>query len=181
MRTFPLLLVLLLSLPLFAQSVPNNEIAIGFGWANYTENVGEAGRDTAATLSYNRFWTPTISTRLGLTEFGIGLTIGGDTGSDISAKTLLVEYHPRRGQRISPYGGAGVGYVEAKAELGRHITEEADGEVAPMLKLGADLNLTRWLAVGLDGTYMRYTPEFSGGRTIDVSPLMATASLKLRF
>jgi len=173
--------VILLSLPLLAQSAPRNEIAAGFGWAAYTEDVGDASRDTAATFSYNRFWTPTISTRLGLTEFGIGLTIGGDTGGDISAKTLLVEYHPRRGRRVSLYGGAGVAYAEADAGAGRHITVHADGELAPLVKLGADLNLARWFAVGLDGSYMPYSPEFSDGRERDISPLMATASMKLRF
>jgi opacity protein-like surface antigen len=180
MRTLPVLLVVLLSLPLFAQH-PNNELELGFGWARYAENVGETSRDTAATFSYNRFWSPTISTRFGLTEHGIGLTIGGDTGSDISAKTFLVEYHPRRGQRVSPYGGAGVGYVEAEAGAGRHITVHADGELAPLLKIGADLNLARWFAVGLDGTYMRYAPEFSDGRTRDISPAMLSASMKFRF
>jgi outer membrane protein W len=180
MRTFPLLLVVLFSLPLLAQS-PNNEIAVGFGWADYSEDAGESSRDTAATFSYNRFWTPTISTRLGVTEYGIGLTIGGDTGSDISAWTLLVEYHPRRAQRVSPYGGAGVGYVDAEVGAGRHVTAHAERELAPLVKLGADLNVARWLALGLDGTYMRYAPEFSDGRTRDISPIMVTGSLKLRF
>jgi outer membrane protein W len=180
MRTLPLLLVLLLSLPLFAQS-PNNEISLGFGWATYAENAGDSSRDTAATFSYNRFWTPLISTRLGITEHGIGLTIGGDTGADISVKSLLVEYHPRRDHFLAPYGGAGVAYAEAAVGAGRHITVEADGELVPLLKLGADLNLARWFALGLDGTYMRYAPEFSDGRTRDISPATLSASAKFRF
>lgn len=177
MRTVPLLLVLLVTLPLFAQA-PDNEIAIGFGAGHYTAEVGESTRDEAATFSCNRFWTRAFSTRLGVTQYGLGSP--SETGNDIGAKTLVAEYHPRRTRFLSPYGGAGVSYVGADVQT-RHFSGRAESELVALVKLGADLNLARWFGLGADATYMSWEPEFSNGWTADITPLTVTGAVKFRF
>ncbi|HYO77841.1 MAG TPA: hypothetical protein VE010_15385 [Thermoanaerobaculia bacterium] len=111
-----LLLLLLLTLPVFAQS-PNNEIAVAYGSTSYSEDVGDIARQNTATLSYNRFLTPSISTRLGFTQFGAELAIDLGAGeTDITATTLTAEDHHARGGFFSPFAGAGAAYIGAEID-----------------------------------------------------------------
>jgi len=115
-----LLLAILITLPLFGQ-LPKNEAALTFGIFNADDGTGAKSKETAASVSYNRFWTPMVSTRLGLTEYGIGFS----GFADVKAKTLTVEFHPLRHEILSPYFGAGAAYYDARVST-RYVSERAN-------------------------------------------------------
>ena len=181
MRTFPLFLVLLVTLPLLAQS-PNNEVALAFGQSRFTENAGDSSGEKTASLSYNRFWTSRISTRFALVEYGVDFAIdlGGRSGVDISAKTLTVEYHFLRDETISPHVGAGAAYAKTGVS-GAHVGGSSDYELTGLVTAGADVNVSRSFAVGLDVTYMPYRPELSNGNQPTLHPLTVAGAIKFRW
>lgn len=181
MRT-SLLLVVFLSVPLFAQS-SDNELAVSYGKGSFKNDIGDASNEAVGSFSYNRFWTPTVSTRLGVTEFGVGpaTDFGGASGIDISAKTLSVEWHIRRDRVISPYAGIGAAYVRTSVST-RHLSASSDNEFTGFATAGVDFNVARWLAIGATSSLMPYEPALSpGGQQVDLSPLSVSGALKFRW
>jgi outer membrane protein W len=182
MRTSLLLMILFLSLQLFAQ-IPNNELSISYGKGSFKNDIGDASNEAVGSFSYNRFWTPAVSTRLGVTEFGVGpaTDFGGASGIDISAKTLAVEWHIRRDRLVSPYAGIGAAYVSTSLAT-RHLTASSDNEFTGFVTAGIDLNLARWFAIGATSSLMPYEPALSpGGHQVDLSPLSVSGALKFRW
>jgi outer membrane protein W len=177
------LLVLLLALPVFAQT-PNNELALSVGRAALgTYAATETTLDTVS-LSFNHYWTSTVSTRVGLTEFGVkpfNLDLGAGRTVDMNAISAAVEYHWMRDRRFSPFAGAGAAYVQSEIEQVHSGILSAGPEVAPLVSFGADLNFARSFAVGLDGTYLLYRPEYEGGHREDFDPFTVSAGVKLRW
>lgn len=113
MRSF--LLALLLSSPLAAQ-LPNNELGLVLGHASLKEDAGNESSADTAGISFNRYWTPSVSTRFSATQFGIE-TFRADLGQgralDMTSYSAAVEYHLRRDRMFSPYAGLGVALVSS--------------------------------------------------------------------
>jgi outer membrane protein W len=181
MRSF--LLALLLAFPLDAQTL-NNELGVSFGRAGLgTDAADESTADTIG-LSFNHYWTPAISTRFSVTEFGIQafrLDLGTGRSLDMNAISAAVEYHVMRDNILSPYAGAGIAYVESEIHQIHGGELSAGREVAPLVTVGADLNFARRFAVGFDGTYLMYRPEYAVIGTTDLDPFTISATLKYRW
>ncbi len=176
-----LIVLFLVSLPLAAQQT-NNEFAVSYGRSYFTEDVADNSYANTVGLTYNRFWTPAVSTRFGVTE--IGAEIPGGLGSsgeiETSAWTASVEYHLLRDARLSPWAGIGAAYVQT--EIGsRRFDASPPHEFTALLTAGADLHLTRFLSLGGDVAYMPYKPDVGPAGEIDVSPVTASGNLKFRW
>lgn len=187
MRTSIITLTLaavLLALPLSAQTT-RNEIGVSIGRAD----MGDFGDAGTFQLSYNRFWTPAVSTKFALTGFGAELTVvdiapgGAQSAGDLEmgAWTAGLEYHFLRDRRISPYVGAGVAYVSSRFTDTPAGDLDADDSVTGTASLGADLNLGRRWAINADATYMPYDAEFPAFGNIDMDPLTLSAGVKFRW
>jgi len=178
-----LLVILLLALPVVAQT-PNNELAVSIGRAGLgTYAAIETTVDTIG-LSFNHYWTPAISTRFGVTEFGVkpfNLDQGAGRAFDMNAISADVEYHWMHDQLFSPYAGAGLAYVESEIEQVHSGSLSSGREVAPLVTVGADLNFARHFAVGLDGTYVMYRPDYPVVGKVDFDPFTVSAGVKWRW
>jgi outer membrane protein W len=171
----------LLAVPLFAQQT-KNEFAVSYGRANFSEDVGDTSSESTIGLTYNRFWTPAVSTRFGVTEIGADLEIDLATDQTIStsAWTASVEYHLLRDSRISPWAGVGVAYVQT--EIGtREFDASPPHELTGLVTAGADVNLIRLLSIGADVAYMPYKPDVGPIGEVNVSPLTISANVKFRW
>lgn len=176
-----IVLAFLLAVPLFAQQT-NNEFAVSYGRANFTEDVGETSSERTIGLTYNRFWTPAVSTRFGVTEIGADLSLDFTLDEDIATSvwTASLEYHLLRGARISPWAGIGVGYVQT--EIGtRAYDATPPHEFTGLATAGVDVNLIRLLSVGADVAYMPYKPDVGPVGEVDISPLTVSANVKFRW
>jgi len=183
----PFLLTLLLVLPLAVQvaaQTPNNELGLSFGRAGLgTYAAIETTVDTVG-ISFNHYWTPAISTRFAVTEFGVegfNLDFGAGRTLDMNALSADVEYHLLRDRIFSPYAGGGVAYVESEIQQVHSANLSAGRELAPLITVGADLNFARRFAVGVDGTYILYRPEYEVIGSTDFDPFTISATLKWRW
>lgn len=178
------LVFLLGAVPLAAQT-RNNEIGAAIGYAN----LGDFGDAGTFGLSYNRYFG-NLSAKLDLTGFGAELETvdvgpgGGDGGAGdfaMSALSAELQYHFRRGQRWSPYFGAGLAVVDTRLEDTPFGDYEADGNVTGIASAGLDFAFASRWAVGADATYMPHTAEFEDIESIDVDPLTFSAAIKFRW
>jgi outer membrane protein W len=178
-----LLVTLLLAFSVAAQT-PQNELGLSFGRAGLgTYAAVETTVDTIG-LSFNHYWTPAISTRFSVTEFGIQalrLDLGTGRTLDMNAISATVEYHALRDRIFSPYAGGGAAYVESEINQARGAGLRAGRELAPLVTVGADLNFARRFALGLDGTYILYRPDYEGFGRTDLDPFTVSATLKWRW
>jgi outer membrane protein W len=179
MRSF--LLAIVLALPMAAQ-LRNNELGIVFGHAVFKEDVaGESSAD-ALGLSYNRYWTPAISTRFSAIELGVD-TFRVDLGSrsfDMNAYSAALEYHLRRDRLFAPYAGIGVALVSSTIGS-RFVDAGAEAELTALATAGVDVNLFRRFAAGFDATYMPYRPDYPTVGELELNPLTISATLKFRW
>ena len=177
--------LLLLAFPLLAQS-RDNEVGLAIGYAD----MGDFGDAGTFGLSYNRYFG-NLSVKFDVTGFGAELATvdigpGGDPdagGGDfqMSVSSASLQYHFLRGRRLSPYVGAGVGYVHTELVDTPFGDFEADNSVTGLVSGGVDLNLgSRW-AIAADATYMPHTAEFDDIETIDTDPLTLSAGVKFRW
>ncbi len=166
---FPLLL-LVLSLPLFAQ---NNEIAVSYGLTNYAQS----SETPAYGVSYNRFWTRYVSTRVGVLDSRDELP--DDQGErSVTAAHASVEYHPFRGRLVSPRVSAGSAYVRSE-----HTAEAVDNDSTITVAAGGgvDFNLTRRFALGAEVLYIPFTPKARDRFSSKLDPTTFFASARFRW
>lgn len=182
---FFFLAAVLLVFPLSAQTLPRNEFGASVGVAD----MGDFGDAGTLALSYNRYWTEALSTRLALTGYGADLEVvdigpgGAQTASELAmgSWSAALEYHVLRDRRISPYVAAGVAYVAAELVDTPAGDIEAENELAGIVGVGADLNLTRRWALNVDATYMPYAADFPPIASIAMDPLTLSAGVKVRW
>ena len=165
-----LLLLLLLSLPLFAQ---NNEIAVSYGLTNYKHS----SETPAYGVSYNRFWTRTVSTRLGVLDTRKELPDNQGERS-VTAAHASVEYHPLRGRLLSPRLSAGGAYATSENTAD---AVDNDSTVTVIAGAGVDFNLTRHFALGAEVLYIPFTPQARDRFSFALDPRTLFASARFRW
>lgn len=186
MRTSTFILAaLLLTIPVFAQN-QNNELGIAFGNARM-DDFGDAG---TFGISYNRYWTRGLSTKIDMTGFAADVVVV-DVGPGqapsagdfvMGALSAQMQYHFLRGQRFSPYFGGGLAFVTTSFENTPAGDLEADNDVTGIASVGVDLNLGRRWAITGDATYMPHEAVFPQGlTTIDLDPLTLSLGGKFRW
>ncbi|HUR79434.1 MAG TPA: outer membrane beta-barrel protein [Thermoanaerobaculia bacterium] len=177
MKRFPLLLVLLVSLPLSAQQQrPDNEVSVSYGQMEVEDALDY---NDAMGASYNRYWTRVISTRVGVMAGRGDLPDdNGDASSTIIHATL--EAHPFRGRLFSPHAGAGAAYARHKQNyIG---SNEVDSRVTLALLGGIDVNFTPRFGVGADMLYSHFGEESDGGRfPEDLTSISVFGSARFRW
>ena len=156
-----LLLVLWLSLPAMAQQ---NEFAVSFGRSEFDQ----LGDGPAAGVSYNRFWTETVSTRF-------ALFAAEEDQETVSALSASAEYHFLRGRRISPY--AGLGFALAYAS----VHSASDSGFAPIIVGGIDVGITRRFAIGADFSYLQFDADLDDRFATALDPTTVLVSAKFRY
>lgn len=173
-RSLSLALLLLLSFPAIAQQL-RNELAVSVGRSEYDAR----GDGTAFGISYNRFWTNTVSTRFG--GFATGEETTESIGDEVlGAYTATAEYHFLRGGRISPYVGAGFAYAFVRVDRVNARTA-SDSGFAPVAIGGLDVQLTRRFAIGADVTYFQFDADLDDSFTTALDPTTVLVSAKYRY
>jgi outer membrane protein W len=166
-----LLVLLLLSLPAFAQ---RNELAVSFGRSEFDE-LGDA---PAFGVSYNRFWTENVSTRFGLFAASEEANVG-DGDDVVGASYATAEFHFLRGRRISPFAGLGVAF--AVASIDRVGSSASDSGFAPVIIGGVDVNLTWRFAIGADVTYLQFDADLRDRFATALDPTTVLVSAKFKY
>jgi opacity protein-like surface antigen len=179
--SIPAALLLSFTLTLAAQPA-NNDVRLSYGRSYFSEDVADNAYANTIGLTYNRFRTPHLSTRFGVTQIGADLAVdlGGDNEVQSSVWTASAEYHPLRERRLSPWAGLGVAYVQT--DIGaRHFDASPSNEFTGLLTGGVDVNMTRRLSIGADLAYLHYKPDLGAAGEINMSPLTFSGSLKLHW
>jgi outer membrane protein W len=171
-RLVSLAFLLLLSLPALAQ---RNELAVSFGRSEF-DSLGDG---PAFGLSYNRFWTDSVSTRFALFAAADEANVGN--GEDIvSAYYATAEYHFLRGRRISPFAGLGLAFAFVSIDrVGGN--SEGDSGFAPVIIGGVDVNITRRFALGADVTYLQFEADLDDRFATALDPTTVLVSAKFRY
>ncbi len=168
------LVLLLLALPLFAQSRPDNEVSVSFGRIE----VEDALDLDVYGASYNRYWTRELSTRIGVIS---GSDVLPDDNGD--ASSLLVhgtfEAHAWRGRLFSPHAGVGGAYARHKENyLG---SNEVDSRLRPAFLAGIDVNFTPRIGIGADVLYSRFGLESNDRFARDLTSISVFGSARFRW
>lgn len=150
-------------------------------------------------VSFNHFWTPSLSTEFSATAVSHdgGITITGEPAFDIGSLdlipiTAMVQWHFARGGLVSPYVGGGVSYVMADdlesddLQLIGVERVEIDSKIGWVAQFGLNIGLTTRFAVAVDAKYLAYTPDSiaSGDPapvTLELDPLVFSAGVKFRW
>lgn len=183
MRT--LVLLLLVTLPVSAQTLPRNELGANIGVAE----LGDFGDAGTFSFAYNRYWTDALSSRFSLTAYTADLFVvdvgpgqqGGAGDLVMGAWSGALEYHFMRDRRFSPYVAAGLAFVATELSDTPIGDIEADSEITGLAGIGADITLTRRWAINLDAMYMPYDANFDNMESIDMDPLTYSAGVKFRW
>ncbi len=201
MRIHHVILVaaLFVSLPLAAQS---NDVGIWYSSAKLgtTNTAGSsAAFDNARGygISYNRFWTGSLSTEFTadwLKAKG-GIDVAGARALNFDKTKIMpvtadVQWHFLRGTMFSPYIGAGVAYVKMDDITGSDLDVAGFGPIKVDHKftwngnVGLNVGLGRMFAIGLDYKYIKFEPTATsalGSEKLKLDPKQFSAGLKLRF
>lgn len=186
----------------------NNDIGVFLSAASYSsttfsnpEAPGETSRinfdeGTGYGVSYDRFWTPNISTELAYTEVDSDVStegydaLSGDVdGAHFWMWTVIAKYHARRFGRTMPYAGGGLahtnGYIDVVGQVFETDTLFFNVETTWVANLGVAYAATPIVILALDAKYVPYSiNEIDGEATedsIDVNPLMISAGIHWRF
>ncbi len=170
-----LFLALFLSLPVIAQQT-NNEIAISYGRTE-TEDLGDA---PAVGISYARFWTRGLATRVGGQWSGEDLPDNAGDNS-VNAYFATAEYHFFRDRLMSPYIGGGIAHAFADIHFSSSGFRGDDSMYTAMVIAGADVNFTRRFAVGVDARYMTFDPDLGDRFGTILDPMTVFVSAKYRY
>ncbi|HEU4889616.1 MAG TPA: OmpW family outer membrane protein [Thermoanaerobaculia bacterium] len=176
-RLLSLALLLLLSLPAIAQQL-KNELAVSVGRSQYDQ----LDDGTALGISYNRFWTESVSTRIGAFAAGEAEEANAGIGDDdvVGAYYATAEYHFLRGGRVSPF--AGVGFALAFASIERLNARSAnDTGFAPIVLAGIDIQLTQRFAIGADVSYFQFDADLEDQGSAALDPTTVLVSAKYRY
>ena len=150
-------------------------------------------------VSANHFWIPPFSTEIayaqtrgsGHVDFPEGSTI--DVGRlRLKSTTLVGQWHFARRGFFDPYIGAGAARVTAGSLSSADLAASGVSSVHISSKTtwvanaGINFNVTRNVAIAVDGKYLRYRPNSSApGDTAPVplklNPTFLAAGVKLRF
>lgn len=155
----------------------------------------EFDEDLGYGVAYNRFWTNTFSTDFAAHRLSADLSVTGDGEPlldlgeiEATAFTAIGQWHFRRATRFSPYVGAGLAYVtgsfDAIDDEEGEATFDFENETTWVANFGADINLNETFAIVLDGKYVQWEPRAEGdeeAEALDVSPLMLSAGVRVRF
>lgn len=155
---------------------------------NFDEDLGYG-------VSFNHYWTDSFSTDFAVHRLtaDLDLDIAGEPTLELgeleaSAYTAIAQWHFRRASRFSPYVGAGLAYVRGSFDAVDDEEGEAsfdfDPETTWVANAGVDVNLTDRFAIVLDGKYVQWEPVAEGDgddESLDVSPLMLSAGVRVRF
>lgn len=152
----------------------------------------ETSEQAGYGLSLNHFWTDMISTEVAYQTFGGDVAVDLDGGisldlGEIEASTLtgIAQLHFRRATRFSPYVGAGIAYVQGdftSIEEGENFAFAS--ESTWVANVGANIALTDRLAIALDAKHVQWEPKGEDddiGERVDLSPLLLSAGLRVRF
>jgi opacity protein-like surface antigen len=170
------LVLLLLALPVFAQSRHDNEVSVSYGQMEVEDALDY---NDAFGASYNRYWTRVVSTRVGVFAGRGDLPDdNGDASSTLIHATL--EAHPFRGRLFSPHAGLGGAYARHKENyIG---SNEVDSRLTAALLGGIDVNFTPRLGIGADMLYSHFGDESDGGRfPDDLTSISVFASARFRW
>jgi outer membrane protein W len=119
-------------------------------------------------------------------------TVDIDAGTiDIRSLSAVAQLHFRRGTRFAPYIGAGVTRLSGEIDPTDDPdfpeeggTVDLESKITWVANLGADLALTDHIALALDARYMPWDAMENNDPDqvkLDLSPLMVSAGLKVRF
>lgn len=154
----------------------NNEIAVSLGRSQFHQ-LGDA---PAVGLSYNRYWTPALSTRFGAFMAGEDLPEGAGS-KRIGAYHASGEAHFFRDRRFSPYAGFGIALAQSSIKISQFDFSSSEMTVAPIVDAGLDANLTRRFTLGADVRYLYYDAELGSRFGYQLNPLTVLLSAKFRY
>lgn len=165
---------ILLALPVFAQ---NNEVAVSYGRIN-TQSQGNA---PALGVSYARFWTRSVATRIG--GFTGSETLNSDGGEkELRALYATAEYHFFRGRPVSAHLAGGGAYFTNRVETAIFVTEKTDSQFTTAVGGGVDLNFSPRVAFGVEALYMPFQWNEDGDRfQVKLDPLTILGSVRYRW
>jgi outer membrane protein W len=166
---------------------------------NDPDGVIRFNRGNGWGVSVNHFWLPSFSTELayattrsnGHVDFPEGITL--DAGRlRLKAATAVAQWHFIPRGLIDPYVGAGAARVTAGSLSSADLSTAGvssvhiSGKTTWVANAGVNVNLTKMLAVAVDGKYVRYRPDSrAAGETASVplklNPTFIAAGVKLRF
>jgi opacity protein-like surface antigen len=172
-RLLPLAL-LLFTLPALAQQ-PNDEVALSYGRATFTD----LGDSPTIGLSYAHFWRTGIAARVGAQRSQEDFP---DNQGDklVEAFYATAEYHLFRNRLISPYVGGGATYGHARMHLTNAFTAE-DSVISGFGDAGVDVNFTPRFAIGADVNYFRFDPDLGDRYGTRLDPITILGSVRYRF
>jgi outer membrane protein W len=160
---------------------------------------GEFDENTGYGISFNHFWTDSISTELSAQRFSTDAVIGYysvegeeivDVG-EVEATTLIamVQWHFNRDGRFAPYVGAGATRLSAEYEpdaegprafiLGAPPSGPYDFETETVLSVAAGANVRVTDRFYLAGE-AKYMPDTAINH-VEIDPLIFSGGVKLRF
>lgn len=192
---------------LSAQMAPANDIGVFINSASYDHEIDFDGFEfeekAGYGVSYNRFWSDTISTEFAVQKLAADIRYepfledeSFDLGEmDLTVISATAQWHFLRGGRVSPYAGVGLAHIQGEVETYAVETEpgeepieagtfDLESETTVLVNGGVDFNVSPALAIGLDLKYIAYDPKGEGeldSDRVDLNPLVVAAGLKFRF
>ncbi len=189
------------ALPIMAQS---SDVGAWYETAtvhrtNDPQGVIRFDRGNGWGIGANHFWTASFSTELayasprsnGRVDFPEGTTLNAGR-LRLKSITLVGQWHFASRSLIDPYVGAGAARVSAGSLSSSDLL--AGGVASVHIKskftwcanVGVNVNVTKQIAIGVDGKYVRYTPDSAAaGDTqsvrLQLNPTFIAAGLRLRF
>lgn len=148
-------------------------------------------------ISVNHFWTDRLSTELSLMTFRADLSVSSaliqepvEIGElDARAITAMAQWHFRRGARVMPYLGAGIGHVggtfdpvDDEEEDGGDI--DLESEVTWTAAAGLNIRLTDRIALCFEAKKVAWDAVEEGGLPadeIDIDPMLYGSGIRFRF
>ena len=174
-------------------------------WTDTTlgnQNINRSGQfdeKTGYGLSFNHFWTESLSTELSAQRFDTGVVFRGfsvegeemvDRGElDVMTITLMAQWHFNRAGRFAPYVGAGVTRLAADYEPDDEGPRAAIlGGIVPLgptefktealtVAAGANVRVTDRIYLAGEAKYM---PSTAIDR-VEIDPIVFSAGVKVRF
>lgn len=152
--------------------------------------------DLGYGITWTQYWGNALALELGAQKLGGDLVarlgdLSVDAGSvDLTALTGTLQFHLMRGNRFSPYVGAGAAYVMGEAEFGDDddpFTEDSvdfENEITWLLNGGVTFNVNDRIAIGGDVKYIPYNARGEDDEEdegVDIDPLIISAGVRFRF
>lgn len=190
-----LVLLLALSLPVFAQ-LPSGDVGLWIArpaLAETNEDLTDTRHDpeTGFGLSFNHYWTDSISTEISTARFESGMemdffSIEGEPQTargtlETTVIAAVAQWHFRRGSTISPYVGVGGARISGdyENESGTEPPLALEAAASFVLNAGLDVNLTERFALSADAKQIAW--NIGAGRDIRVNPLLLSAGVRFRY